>query len=172
MLSPYAELMNLQQLISLVNPQITALISSHTGLKKFAQIKAKFEGWLKVELVRIFEDAGYNALPEVSGIDITFESVAIELKTSNTNLRVDGVENKGKPITTNLNKIIADIDKLRLKDNYADKYVIFIMFPIPLEHNNWLRYLSVISNAGVEVVSFDLTFANNVPAKIGFIKVQ
>ncbi len=164
--------MNLEQLIGLVNPKLTVLIKDHAGLKKFAQIRAKFEGWLKVELVRIFEEAGYRALPEVSGIDITFESVAIELKTSNTNLRIEGVENKGKPITNNLNNIIADVHKLRLRDNYADKYVIFIMFPVPPQHPNWQQYLSVINSVGVETITHDLTFANGVPAKIGYIKVQ
>ncbi|MBL7690884.1 MAG: hypothetical protein JNM41_04765 [Flavipsychrobacter sp.] len=164
--------MNLEQLISLVNPQITSLIGQHIGLKKFAETRAKFEGWLKVELVRIFEEAGYRALPEVSGIDIVFESVAIELKTSNTNLRTQGVENKGKPITDNLKNILADVHKLRLRDNNADKYVIFIMFPIPPQHPNWLQYLSIINSVGVEAVTYDFTFANNVPAKIGYIKVQ
>lgn len=164
--------MNLQQLVSLVNPQITTLISRHAGLKNFAQIRAKFEGWLKVELVRIFEEAGYRALPEVSGIDITFENVAIELKTSNTSLRLEGVENKDKPITMNLNSIITDVNKLKRLGNYSDKYVIFILFPIPQQHQNWPHYLNAINVNGIELITYDLVFANGIPAKIGYMRVQ
>lgn len=164
--------MNLGELVALINPHLTSIIFQHTGLKKFAQIRAKFEGWLKVELIRILEEAGYEALPEVSGIDITFENVAIELKTCNTNLRITGVVNKGKPITKNLNEIISDINKLRTNGNYVHKYIVFIIFPIPQQHPNFSQYLSVINPTGMPMAVHDLCFANNVPAKISYIQVQ
>ena len=69
-------------------------LESNKGLAIFAKERAKFEGWLKVELVKILSNYFDNITPENNRIDITFKDWAIELKTINTNIRYKNVINK------------------------------------------------------------------------------
>ncbi len=82
-----------------------------------------FEGWLKVELVDALVRNGYDAVPEKDTIDIVCGDAAIELKTANTNYACAGAVAKTKPITKNVESIIADIRKLQGRD-YRLKAVI------------------------------------------------
>jgi len=76
--------MNFQELGELIFAEIVPKIKNHQGLSIFARERAKFEGWLKVELcdslLRCFQDVA----PERDLIDITFDDWAIQLKTVNT----------------------------------------------------------------------------------------
>ena len=74
-------------------------LESNKGLAIFAKERAKFEGWLKVELIEILSNYFDDITPENNRIDITFEDWAIELKTVNTNIRYKNVINKQRPIT-------------------------------------------------------------------------
>lgn len=74
-------------------------LENNNGLAIFAKERAKFEGWLKVELIEILSNYFNSITPENNWIDITFEEWAIELKTVNTNIRYPNVNNKQRPIT-------------------------------------------------------------------------
>ena len=134
-------------------------------MTSFAKRRSKFEGWLKVEIIDTLHRKGFNALPEINRIDVSFEDVAIELKTINTNIRYDNVINLTRPITKNTNGVIDDIKSLRV-NNYKDKFVVFIVFPI--EHNNqyWQTQLQRIINNLTEILNRQFSFQNNIPAVI------
>ena len=100
-------------------------LESNKGLAIFAKQRAKFEGWLKVELVRILSNYFDDISPENNRIDITFKDWAIELKTVNTNIRYKNVISKVRPITKNINDVISDIEKLKFT-TYVNKGILFI----------------------------------------------
>ena len=119
--------MTIQQLYNISVDSIVNKIQNSHGLNRFAHRRAKFECWLKVELIDSLVRAGFNALPEIGLIDVSFDSVAIELKTINTNIRYENVINTTRPITKNTNGVVLGIESLRGK-NYQDskKVSIFV----------------------------------------------
>ena len=143
--------MEIQELINRTAIELTKRIEDSQALLVFAKRRAKFEGWLKVELIDILLKSGIeNVVPEAELIDVSFEDVAIELKTVNTNYR-DRNRIAGstvRPITRNVDSIIADIAKHRKrKSAHKHKYVIFIVFPLEENHRNWDVQLTKIQDA-------------------------
>jgi len=57
----------------------------------------------------------------------------LELKTVNTNYSHEDVENKGRPITLNVEQLQNDIDKLRNlhREDIKNKAILFVVFPLP-----------------------------------------
>ncbi|UNC91297.1 hypothetical protein [Candidatus Contubernalis alkaliaceticus] len=115
--------------------------------------KAKFEGWLKFELAHYLEAIGMKSVEVESKAwrrrdrtDITFfyggEPYSVELKTPNTNWRVEGVNSNVRPITKNIQSIIDDAIKL----NSPNGIVGFVLFPIPRCDNRWKVYLNRIND--------------------------
>jgi hypothetical protein len=78
-------------------------------------------------------------------IDITFfhneKPYSIELKTPNTNWKIQGVNTKCRPITKNIQSVIDDAKKL----NSENGIVAFVLFPIPIGDNRWEFYLNRIN---------------------------
>ena len=110
--------------------EVIDVIEHHHGLGTFAKLRSKFEGWFKVELINTLIINGFKAISERDRIDVTIgEEWAIELKTMNTNYRCAGALKKHRPVTKNINGIIKDIDDLKSETKYANKAVIFIVFP-------------------------------------------
>lgn len=121
--------------------------------------KAKFEGWLKFELANRlekleFEKVEVETKAEYSKdrVDISFFSKGnyhkIELKTPNTNWRIDGINKKARPITKNIKSIINDAKKLNSKNGI----VAFVLFPIPLNDNRWKKYIQrIIDETKIEI---------------------
>jgi|SRR5690606_24720956 len=121
--------------------------------------RAKFEGWLKFELANRIEKLGFDEVeletkldrkrdrPDISFLkDLDF--YRIELKTCNTNWKVDGISAKGKPITDNINGVINDAKKLN--SNYG--IVAFVMFPIPTNDVRWKKYIErIIEKTEIEI---------------------
>ena len=114
--------------------------------------KAKFEGWLKFELANYLEQAGMQnvevetkAFHRRDRTDITFisngEPYSIELKTPNTNWKLEGVNNNCRPITKNIQSVIDDAKKLNSKNGI----VAFVLFPVPVGDNRWKFYLDRIN---------------------------
>src|SRR6267142_7167140 len=97
--------MTAQELFDLNIDDIVDRIQNSHGLTKFAHRRAKFEGWLKVEIIDILAKKGKNALPEIGRIDVSFDTVGIELKTVNTNIRYPNVINTTRPITKNIDGV-------------------------------------------------------------------
>lgn len=114
--------------------------------------KAKFEGWLKFELAHYLEQTRMKNVEVESRsyyrrdrTDITFfhneEPYSVEIKTPNTNWRIQGVNTNCRPITKNIQSVIDDAKKLNSKNGI----VAFVLFPIPVGDNRWELYLDRIN---------------------------
>lgn len=139
------------------------ILQHHDGIGIFAANRSKFEGWLKVELIKILKDGGYkNILPEEDRIDVTFGKWAMELKTCNTNYRYKNVINKIRPITKNIREIIDDIRELD-KSKYEYNAVFFIAFPLNHGNDKWKQHINKISRNVQDIKHTEFRFANSVP---------
>ncbi len=154
--------------------------------------RAKFEGWLKFELAQVISKEFKNVNIESSysdsnkKCDISFEKgdtlYYLELKTPNTSYKVDGIEDKTRPITDNINSIIDDIKKVgendikklkkrernispKVSDNIKNYVGLigFVLFPIsPKECNkdlttkgNWQYHVNRINEeTDVDILEF------------------
>jgi len=163
----YLKMTTFDELHDIIIPNIIQRIEQHQGLANFASIRAKYEGWLKVEICDILSDHFENVLPEQSRIDITFNDWAIELKTINTNYRHGNVKNMHRPITKNIEGIIDDINKLKRKiDN--NSAVLFTVFPANENNQQWLSHSKKIVDKLCKVTITDFHFKNRVPGLIYF----
>lgn len=111
--------------------------------------RAKFEGWLKMELAHALQGGtdrevamevefpaskgrAYRADLQVS--DAGDSKAYVMLKTPNTNFRFDGVESKTRPITKNVAEIGDDVEKLRdRQEEQAEGYACATFFPVASE---------------------------------------
>jgi len=143
-------------------------IRNKKALGVFASNRAKFEGWLKVEVIDILLERGV-AVPEKERIDIVFEDCAIELKTVNTNYKVKEVLDKTKPVTKNIREILKDINKLK-NSAFRLKTVLFVVFPLDKEVK-WKKHIAKIEDVVEKIESVDFVFYNNIPGKIYFGKI-
>lgn len=135
--------MRFEQLWEIILSDLKPKLEQNQGLGIFASERAKFEGWLKVELCASLSKFVDDVVPERDRIDVTFRDWAIELKTINTNYRFENVKNKTRPITKNIEGVINDIEKLS-GSIYLNKAVLFVVFP--LKHNDvfWKIHLEKI----------------------------
>ena len=136
---------------------IKPILESSAGLTVFAQNRAKFEGWLKVEVCGLLAEHCKQVVPEKQRVDICADEWAIELKTVNTNIRYMGVQNKTRPITKNTESIIKDIEKLNKLDSPM-KAVLFIVFPIEHENKHWQVQLQRIKQELTTLRMFPFAF--------------
>jgi len=159
--------MEYDELAELLFTEIKPKLENHSGLPIFAQHRAKFEGWLKVEvcesLLKHFDDV----IPERERVDVSFEDWRIELKTVNTNIRYEGVENKIRPITKNTQDVIEDIDKLN-RFHSGNKAIFFMVFPITEDNKNWKIQLERIKEKLKDIKACSFKFKNDVPGVIYF----
>ena len=111
-------------------------------VKLASQQRAKFEGWLKLELAAaLCSKVGFEKIILEDGYstngrsDISFEyegaKCYIEMKTANTSWRAEDLEKLTRPITRNIDGIIEDIIVLREKCAPAHGIVVFCVFPVP-----------------------------------------
>lgn len=157
--------MNFDELSAIILDGLKIKIESHQGLYLFAKERAKFEGWLKVELCDSLFRHFKDVVPEKNRIDVTFDNWAIELKTLNTNIRYGGVENKHRPITNNTDGVIQDIEKLKSLQ-LQNKAVLFIVFPILHDNQNWAIQFKRISAHLQRINHVQFYFKNNIPGVI------
>ena len=156
---------------------IVEILETNRSLLKIPlRQKAKFEGWLKFELAHWLENQGVGQVEVESKVDyrrdrtdITFfhnnEPCSVELKTPNTNWKIPGVVNNGRPITINIQSVVDDAEKL----NSTYGVVAFVLFPIPFHDNRWEEYLNRINEktglqvsreTNCEIVDVDLDSKN------------
>ncbi len=155
-----------RDLASIIFTELGELIACHKGLEVFAVKRAKFEGWVKVEIIRILKRYFNRVVPEVDSIDVVADDWAIELKTVNTSYRYPGVQAITRSITSNIKGIIKDIEKLK-NSNYPNKIVLFIVFPLPDESlEQWEYHLVKIRSKVREIQSYKTTFRNGIPLRI------
>lgn len=119
------------------------ILSNRREVVKLAcQQRAKFEGWLKFELVIALANCSEisnliieDSYSSTGRSDYSFvyknEQYFVEMKTANTNWRVKGIENLHRPVTKNMNGIIEDIQVLYSKSPPAHGIAVFAIFPIP-----------------------------------------
>lgn len=164
--------MTFKKLHQLIFRKLPILIKEHSGLAVFARERAKFEGWLKVELCNIFanEERGYeNTFPEMDHIDVVFQDWAIELKTINTSYRHEGAINKTCPTTKNVKDVIDDIIALRNNSSLRNKKkaVVFVVFPMSSSTPQWTIQLDRIrSEIRGDLANHLITFKNELPGVI------
>ncbi len=162
--------MDFDKLSKLIFEEIIPKLEKNKGVYVFAKHRAKFEGWLKVELCESLSKYFQNVVPEKDRIDIVCDDWAIELKTVNTNYRYQSVENKSRPITMNVNGVIKDIEKLeKLKPlNYVNKAILFVVFPVDGSRKMWKNHLQKIQNKLREIKSKEFRFKNEIPGIVYF----
>ena len=131
-------------------------ISQHGGCAIFAEKRAKFEGWVKVELARIFSELGYEVEPEKlyfidkehqverHQVDLFSESgntgLCVELKTVNTSYKGILAKKKTRPITMNVNSVLEDLEKLSAikgANPQVECYVLFLVYPCESGNEHW-----------------------------------
>lgn len=137
----------------IIRTAIVEILSNHGDLLRIPlRQKAKFEGWLKFEIAHNLEQLGMNNVEVESPryfrrdrTDIAFfhneNPYSVELKTPNTNWKIEGINTAGRPITKNIQSIIDDAMKL----NSTSGIVAFVLFPLPLGDNRWEVYLNRIN---------------------------
>ncbi len=162
--------MTANELLELTADDLIKKIGSNSGLNQFAIEKSKFEGWLKVELIDSLANKGYIAKPEIDRIDISFQDIAIELKTINTNYRYHYVKNKTRPITKNISGVLKDITDLKRKE-IKDRFVVFIVFPVDKFKSEWLYHIEKIKKELSELTYKEFKFNNRIPALIYYGKI-
>lgn len=134
---------------------IVDVLEQHRPLLAVAvRQRAKFEGWLKFELALYAQQHGATAVEvetaSESGArsDLSFlydgQRYDVELKTSNTNWRMNGVVACTRPITKNISSIIIDGKKLRRCPGQG--IVAFCLFPIANGDSRWTAYLNRIGS--------------------------
>lgn len=155
----YYHLLN-RPMHTLLLDTISEILIEHKELLKIPlRQKAKFEGWLKFELAFQLEKKKVLQVEVESSKersrdrrDISFfhaeKFYTLELKTSNTNWKCNGITPSGKPITKNIQSIISDAKKL----NSAQGIVAFLLFPIPCKDSRWKPYIDRIAKeTGIEI---------------------
>lgn len=125
--------------------------------------RAKFEGWLKVELASALRERGLRPALEVSVpgagcvADIALDAaegrrVWLMLKTVNTSFRFPGVEHRSRPLTENVKRVIDDINKLQRAPAEDERLVVYVVFPMSAEpsrrEQDWRRYHERVAEAG------------------------
>ncbi|ACM92395.1 putative ATP-dependent Lon protease [Nautilia profundicola AmH] len=161
--------MDFEKAWEVIKSNLIPRIRAKRSLALFATVRAKFEGWLKVEVADILCAYG-KVIPEKDLIDIVFENSAIELKTVNTSYKYLGVLNKTKPVTDNVKSVIDDIYKLK-KSSYENKYVLFIVFPLD-DNKYWQKHLNKISQNLEEFKESEIVFFNGIKGKLYFGKIS
>lgn len=123
--------------------------------------RAKFEGWLKFELADAARRNGatnvrFEPVLKLGRADLSFDlkgvACVIELKTPNTNYRMEGAANLSKPITKNIASIITDAQKL---GRCGGGVIAFILFPLQTGSDAWLEYLVRLSEGVGQTLSKD-----------------
>ena len=159
--------MEFKDMANLIFNEIKPKLENNQGLSIFAKERAKFEGWLKVELCNSLSKYFKDVAPERNRIDVTFENWVIELKTVNTNIRYENVKNKHRPITKNTQGVINDINKLKSID-YTNKAILFVVFPIIHSNKNWQVQLQRISKLLREIKHVNFNFKDEIPGVVYF----
>ena len=159
--------MEFERLTELTFNEIVPKLENNQGVSIFAKERAKFEGWLKVELCDSLSKYFQDVAPERNRIDITFDDWTIELKTVNTNYRYKNVENKMRPITTNVQGVIDDVEKLK-SANYPNRAILFVVFPVTYDHKHWQIHLQRISALLREIKFKEFKFKDKIPGVVYF----
>lgn len=169
--------MEFGDLKNLIFGGIKPKLEDNQGLSIFAKERAKFEGWLKVELCESLSKYSTDITditPEKpiekekrKRIDVTFKIWAIELKTVNTSYGFENVESKQRPITANIKGILSDIEKLK-HTGCTNKAVLFVVFPVTAGYKTWPTHLKKVSASLRKLEAKEFKFKDGIPGIIYF----
>lgn len=123
-------------MVNELNNLIQDILKSNVDLLFIAvKQRAKFEGWLKFELACALKKKYTDTRVEYCLgkekkvlIDIFSNGSFIELKTPNTNYKIEDCDDKTRPITKNISSIVNDVNKLKQLNNKG--YIAFVLFPL------------------------------------------
>lgn len=164
-------------MIKQLNDHIVDILSKNKDKISIAlKQRAKFEGWLKLELA-------YKLLQSYSDVeiehpypcnnrkhaDIYASNALIELKTPNTSYHTDNCVSCVRPITQNIESIIDDINKLQELGGQHEKYISFVLFPIDAKEG-YKEYVQRIKNTGVRF-EYRSVVINEIPVLVCSAKV-
>lgn len=157
--------------------KLAGRLGKNMGLSVLARERAKFEGWVKVEICDILLQHGIKGvIPEKHRVDVMCDGWAIELKTFSTNYRYPNVVNKkSRPITDNIQGVIDDIEKLRGKPHLTgiNKAVLFVVFPVSHSRPDWQNHLNkIIDCLGNTIAYHSFTFQNRICGVIYFGQIN
>ena len=167
---------------------IESILSNNQDLLEIAfKQRAKFEGWLKFDIAKKFQESGKDTKVEYSiakgHVDLFADNCLIELKTPNTSYTCEGVDPKTRPITDNVNSIISDVDKLRKisEDTCYDLFIAFVMFPIDKDEDKntkskYIEHVNRIENhiqaQGLQIIKDErIVTVKSIPALVYVAKV-
>ena len=161
-----------------LNKLIVSILEDNDKLVFIAiKQRAKFEGWLKLQLAhklleeddKVEVERPYPTNGKLHA-DIYAKNAFIELKTPNTNYRYEQCISCNRPITKNITSIIEDINKLRsIEEN--EKYIAFVIFPID-KKKKYLEYIQrVEKEGGVELFKQTIEI-NAIPLSVCTAKVE
>jgi len=129
-----------ERLPDVIRSALAELVTGHPTIMRLAVTqRAKFEGWLKLELAGKLTELGLSNVqfetPYQGGrADLSFgpddRRALVELKTCNTNYRMPGCKPLTRPITKNVQDICADCRNLQSAPDGG--IMAFVMFPVPL----------------------------------------
>ncbi len=152
--------------LAVVVSKIMPELLSRPALSLALEQRAKFEGWLKIELAYALSSHASavtfeEEYPGPSGkfradLAVTLKGSRryIMLKTVNTNFRFDGVETLHRPITRNIKGVIEDVVKLQSCPSETFPYILFAVFSVgsdlPAQLKQIGAYLRRIEQAGIE----------------------
>jgi len=168
--------MKFEVLADIIFEKLKPKMETNRGLSIFAKNRAKFEGWLKVELCEILSEYSVHVIPEKSTalkkkIDVIFQDWAIQLKTINTNYRYRGVEKKTRPITMNVQGVIDGIGILNSTE-FDKKGVMFVVFPAEHGHRFWQEHYQKIGTFSKEIKYASFFFKDDIPGVIYFCLIK
>jgi hypothetical protein len=168
--------MEFEALANTIFEELKPKLENNDGLAIFAKNRAKFEGWLKVELCGSLSKYFGDIVPEhdtplKKKIDIVFKNWAVQLKTVNTNYRYRGVEIKTRPITMNIQGVIEDIGILKSTD-YENEAILFLAFPVTHDNEYWQDHYQKIRTYSKDIRHSSFYFNNGVPGVIYFCLIN
>jgi hypothetical protein len=133
-----------QELVNQMRLKLRQILISRQDITFLAcQQRVKFEGWLKFELAGalnrdpniedILLEGGYTAGGRADVV-FTYYGITwfVEMKTSNTNWRAEGIQNRTRPIKKNIDEIIQDIKILQEFCYPHNGLSVFVLFPLAL----------------------------------------
>ena len=160
-----------EELWDAISAHLVERLESKRALSNFARQRAKFEGWLKVELIDILNSYDLDALPEQDLIDIVFNGWALELKNVPTNYHFEGVRNVIRPIHDSVNSILRDIQTLSdgIEQNEGQAAVLFVVYPVQQDNARWQVHLNRIEEGlGHHLFCRNFQFIGGIPGALYF----
>lgn len=160
----------MEKKIRTIAEKLTERLKSSEGVQVFVKRRARFEDWVKLELVEIINEIDENALPEVAEIDIQSDNWAVEIKVIPTNYACSVCDKRGaRSIHTSIQGLIKDFKKLKATSK-AHKVSIAIVYPLTEGNQYWQRHLNKLEPFSDQLYSKPVVLPNKAPLFVYIFK--